>query len=329
MNRIDRLVAMVMYLQGRRVVRAEEMAEHFEVTVRTVYRDIGALGEAGVPISGEAGVGYSLVKGYHLPPVMFTAEEAMALFIGGEMVKRFADASLAAPMESALLKIRSVLPRERQDDLDRLGRATAIIGAPRLPSGIDQRTLLPIQQAIVARRVLRMSYRARTSEEATVREVEPLGVMYHSGAWYLVAWCRLRGALRHFKLERLHRLEVLREQFPARASFSLHDHLKGEIDSVQKLMVRVRFATPAVERARRESLAGFTTEQPVEGGVEVEMMTFSYDWLARWLLSFGSDAEALEPEELRASLRSEAEALVKRYAGESSARTEFSEALGR
>lgn len=145
MNRTDRLVAMVMHLQGRRVVRARDLAEHFEITERTVYRDIAALSEAGVPISGEAGVGYSLVKGYHLPPVMFTAEEATALFVGGELVRQFADESLRAPMASALLRIRSVLPRDRQDDLDRLARATAVVGSPRLPSGVDQRTLLPIQ----------------------------------------------------------------------------------------------------------------------------------------------------------------------------------------
>src|SRR4051812_21717731 len=149
MNRTDRLVAMVMQLQGRRVVRAEELARHFEVTVRTVYRDIAALGEAGVPVVGEAGGGDSLVKGYHLPPVMFTAEEATALFVGGELVKQFTDASLCVPMDSALAKIRSVLPRERQDDLDRLARATAILGSPRLPSGLDQRLLLPVQQAVV------------------------------------------------------------------------------------------------------------------------------------------------------------------------------------
>ena len=76
MNRTDRLVAMVMFLQGRRLVKADELAEHFEISVRTVYRDMSALGEAGVPIAGEAGVGYSLVKGYHLPPVMLTADEA-------------------------------------------------------------------------------------------------------------------------------------------------------------------------------------------------------------------------------------------------------------
>lgn len=150
-------------------MKADELATHFEINVRTVYRDVSALSEAGVPVVGEAGVGYSLVKGYHLPPVMFTAEEATALFVGGEMVKQFADASMTGPMESALLKIRSVLPRDRQDDLDRLTRATAIYGSPRLTSGLDQRTLLPIQQAIVSRRVLRMTYRGKGRETATTR----------------------------------------------------------------------------------------------------------------------------------------------------------------
>ena len=89
---------MVMFLQGRRLVKADELAEHFEISVRTVYRDMSALGEAGVPIAGEAGVGYSLVKGYHLPPVMLTADEASALFVGAEMVKQFTDSSLGVPM---------------------------------------------------------------------------------------------------------------------------------------------------------------------------------------------------------------------------------------
>ena len=99
-------MAIVVYLQGRRLCRAEDMAAHFEISVRTMYRDLAALGEAGIPIMAEAGVGYSLVKGYHLPPVMFTAEEAGALFIGGKLVEKLTDASLRKHMESALLKIR-------------------------------------------------------------------------------------------------------------------------------------------------------------------------------------------------------------------------------
>src|SRR5882724_1028138 len=151
MNRTDRLVAMVMYLQGRRVVRAEELATHFEVTQRTIYRDVSALSEAGVPIAGEAGVGYSLVKGYHLPPVMLTAEEAGALFVGSEMVRQFADASLHAPTSTALEKLRAVLPLDCREKLERLVQNTVIVGpAPSDRLGpSDRRWLLTLQQAIV------------------------------------------------------------------------------------------------------------------------------------------------------------------------------------
>lgn len=312
MNRTDRLVAMVMFLQGRRVVKAEELATHFEVTVRTIYRDVSALGEAGVPVVGEAGVGYSLVRGYHLPPIMFTAEEAMALFVGGEFVKQFGDASMAPPMDSALLKIRSVLPRDRQDDVDRLAQATAIYGS-RLPSGIDQRILLPIQQAIVGRRLLRMRYRGKGRTEDTARDVEPLGVTYHGGAWYLVGWCRLRADYRYFKLERVQALEVLTERFAARPEFALRDFMKREMNDVDRLEARVWLAREAMERARKESYTEIIAEHEARGGFEVRLRTSSYEWLARWLLSFGGGAEALAPAKLRTLVRTAAEAVLAQH----------------
>src|SRR5260370_22043451 len=155
MNRVDRLMAMVVHLQGRRLVRAEDIAAHFEISVRTVYRDIAALGEAGIPVMGEAGVGYGLAKGYHLPPVMFTAEEASALFMGGKLVDHLTDASLRKQMESALLKIRSVLPRDRQDYLDRLERSTEVVSRGLTPiPALSSEALTPIQRALAERRVL-------------------------------------------------------------------------------------------------------------------------------------------------------------------------------
>lgn len=314
MNRTDRLVAMVMHLQGRRVVRAEELAEHFEISVRTVYRDIAALSEAGVAVVGEAGVGYSLVKGYHLPPVMFTTEEAIALFVGGEMVRQFTDASVAAPMNSALAKIRSVLPTERQDDVDRLAAGMAVEGTWRMPSAIDQRVLLPIQRAIVSRRVLRMTYRVRTRGEDTTRDVEPLGVTFYGGAWYLVAWCRLRKDFRHFKLERVIGLELLEDRFRARPDFSLREHLARANADVERLPAKVWFSEAVVERARRESYGGLGTERAVGGGIEAAMTTYSYAWLARWILSLGGEAEAIAPAALRAEVRTQARRALARHA---------------
>lgn len=315
MNRTDRLVAMVMYLQGRRLVRAEELARHFEISVRTVYRDVAALGEAGVPVTGEAGVGYSLVKGYHLPPVMFTTEEAMALAVGEDLVKQFTDRSLAAPMASALLKIRSVLPRPCQDDLDRLASSIAVEGRPRLPDELDRRIQLPLQQAIVARQVVRLRYCDRASSH-TDRLVEPLGVVRYADAWYLVAWCRLRKDYRHFKLDRVAGLDVLAERFAPRPDFSLRKHLEEGLDREAWVPVRVWFAQDRLERVRRECFCVPEDERPRDGGVELTLRTHSLDWFARWLLSFGADAEVCGPDALRQALHDLAAEVAARYAPE-------------
>lgn len=315
MNRTDRLVAMVMHLQGRRLVRAEDMAAHFEVSVRTIYRDIAALGEAGVPIAGEAGVGYSLVRSYHLPPVMLTADEAAALFVGGEMVRQFTDASLSEPMSAALDKLRAVLPRDRQEHVERLARQTIIKG--RGPTASSDPTaqpwLLAVQRGVAQRRVLRLHYRARSRTDETEREVEPLGVVFYGGAWYLVAWCRLRRDFRHFRVDRIQRLEMLPEVFPPRPDFSLAEHLAQEDAAQETLPARVWFAQAAQERARHESYATLVEEKLRDGGAEFSLYTFSMEWLARWILSFAGEAEALEPARLRELVSEGAAAIAARH----------------
>src|SRR6202161_1452391 len=132
MNRVDRLLALILYLQYTRVVTAEEMAQHFGLTIRPIYRDLAALGEAGVPIAAEAGVGYTLMKGYNLPPVNFTAEEASALVTAAMLVQQFTDESIRAQMSSALLKVRAILPRDRQEQIARLESGLATTSHARL-----------------------------------------------------------------------------------------------------------------------------------------------------------------------------------------------------
>jgi predicted DNA-binding transcriptional regulator YafY len=316
MNRTDRLVAMVMHLQGRRVVRAEELAEQYGISVRTVYRDIAALGEAGVPVVGEAGVGYALVKGYHLPPVMLTAEEAGALFTGGELAKKFTDGSLDAAVDGALNKLRAILPGDRRDHLEHLARGTVIAGAP-CPTGgatgAGPAFLSDVQQAVARRRVLALGYRAREKQENTAREVEPLGVVFYGGNWYLVAWCRLRNDLRHFRVDRIQNLRVNAESFGTREGFSLSRHIEDYARQGETFPARVWFAREVQERARNESYATLGQEEARGDGAVFSMLTWSYDWLARWLLSFGDKAEALEPASLRDQVRTQAESVLRRY----------------
>lgn len=315
MNRTDRLVAMVMHLQGRRVVRAEELARRFEISVRTVYRDIAALGEAGVPIVGEAGVGYSLLRGYHLPPLMLTADEAAALTVGAEMVRQLGDASMVEPMTSAIDKLRAVLPRERQEQVDRLAQQTVISGRPgRIATEpAAQPWLLAVQRAVAQRRVARLSYRTRSRGDETERAVEPLGVVFYGGAWYLVAWCRLRGDYRHFRIDRVQRMELSSETFPSRPDFSLKEHLEAQAHRNETQPARIWLADAAIARARAESYATLLEDRRREDGAEFTVFTFSLEWLARWLLGFGRAAEALEPPELRELVAAEADAVLARH----------------
>jgi predicted DNA-binding transcriptional regulator YafY len=315
MNRTDRLVAMVLFLQGRRVVRAAEMAKHFEVTERTIYRDMSALGEAGVPISGEAGVGYCLMKGYQLPPVMFTAEEASAFFVGGELVKQFTDASLQGPMASALDKLRAVLPRDRQDHVEKLVSRTIVRGrvGRAAPDVGTQRWMVTVQQGVVLRRVLRMAYHGLERDEDTQREVEPLGVVFYGGSWYLVAWCRLRKGIRHFRVDRIQRLELLPVTFPAREDFSLAEHMERSGVEGESTPVRIWFHDLARERAQRESYATLSEDRRRDGGAEYTLYSYSLEWTAQWLLSFGERAEAVAPARLRSLVRTAAEKIAAKH----------------
>ena len=178
MNRIDRLTGMILLLQGQRVITAEQIAGHFEISVRTVYRDIAALGEAGVPIVSEAGVGYSLMRGYHMPPVMFTEDEAAALFMSGEVTEQIADDSLKQSLRSALLKVRSVLPQEKKDYLHRL--KDTVGGWFRRGGGDGKReSLMPVQEAVVRRRCVSIRYNTANRGAITERTVEPLGLVFY------------------------------------------------------------------------------------------------------------------------------------------------------
>ncbi len=308
-------MAIALRLQSRRVVRAEDIAADFEISVRTVYRDLVALGEAGIPIIGEAGVGYSLVKGYHLPPVMFTAEEASALSVGGKLVEHLTDASLRKQMESALLKVRSVLPRDRQDYLDRLERSTAIVSRTSAPvPRLSSEALTPVQRALAERRVLALDYLGGQRNELTKRHVEPLGLVYYSDNWHLIAYCRLRRDVRDFRTDRIVKLQLQNELFSGHADFSLKGYLETQRDKEKFEMARVRFKSEAMDRVRREHAWGLVEEETTSAGIDVTLLDYSLEWLACWLLSFGLMAEALEPMRLRKLIAAEAEKLAARYA---------------
>ncbi len=316
MNRIDRLTGMILLLQGQRVITAEQIAGHFEISVRTVYRDLSALGEAGVPIVAEAGVGYSLMRGYHMPPVMFTEDEAAALFMSGEVTDQVADDSLRQALRSALLKVRSVLPQEKKDYLHQLKDK---VGVWFRQPGTDQRreSLMPIQDAIVRRRCLQICYNTANRGAITDRTLEPLGLVFYTRQWHLIAWCRLRGEVRDFRLDRVSKWEVLDEVFRDRTDFSVKEFLRESIECHELTPATVAVDRDVLERFRNEIPCTPLSErtQP-DGRVRIELLSFSLPWLVESLLRYGTRVEAIEPQELREGMREAAMAVAARYAEE-------------
>jgi len=160
--------------------------------------------------------------------------------------------------------------------------------------------------------VLRLTYRGLERDEDTQREVEPLGVVFYGGSWYLVGWCRLRQDLRHFRVDRIQRLELLPLGFPPREDFSLADHMNRSGVEGQT-PVRVWFHEHAKERAQRESYATLIEEIQRDGGAEYTLYSYSLEWTAQWLLSFGERAEAVAPAKIRQLVREAAEKIAMKH----------------
>lgn len=201
MNRLTRITAILIQLQSKKIVTAKEIAERFEVSLRTVYRDIKTLEEAGVPIGSENGVGYFIVDGYSLPPIMITEEEANALLIAEKFISNQRDSSLIKDFTSLLIKIKSVL---RDTEKENLSKLEDRIIPSYFKKTIDSGWLSMIQKAIGNTQVLEIKYHSIYKDEKTTRKIEPLGIYFtENNAWVVIAYCRLRKELREFRLDRI------------------------------------------------------------------------------------------------------------------------------
>jgi predicted DNA-binding transcriptional regulator YafY len=230
MRRADRLFLIIHALRGRRTaLAARRLAETLSVSLRTIYRDVADLQLSGVPIEGEAGIGYMLRKGADIPPLMFTAEELEALVVGTRFVRAFAGARLAGGAQAALLKIEAVLPPE----LRQRAMRSRIFAPARWYEG-GSGMIDSLHEAIAAHRVLRVDY-LDGEQRSSLREVEPLCLAFWGRAWTLGAWCRLRTDFRNFRPDRIASFEPTGEVFaetPERGLDAYLGRVGGESDGI-------------------------------------------------------------------------------------------------
>lgn len=221
MRRADRLFQIVQYLRGGRLVTAAKLAERLEVSERTIYRDIADLQSTGVPIDGEAGIGYIMRSGFDLPPLMFTREEIVALVTGARMVRAWGGSAMMEAAEEALVKIETVLPEKERG---RVGGTKIFV--PEMGLADQTRNIIDrCEAAIEARDILSFDYHDQEGS-ATTRNVQPLGLWFWGKTWTLVAWCELRDDFRMFRLDRMEQLAKTGQTYKPTPERSLTEILR-------------------------------------------------------------------------------------------------------
>jgi predicted DNA-binding transcriptional regulator YafY len=223
MNRIDRLLGILTYLQSKKFVPAEKIAEKFGISVRTVYRDVRALGELGIPVSFESNKGYFVVQGYFLPPVSFSTDEANALMLSQSLVFGFADKSIQTHYSTALNKVKAVLRSTQKDKLDVLDASIKMQIHPNLALNYSHMSLL--QNVITGRTIIEIEYKDN-KQEISKRKIESIGLIFYAFNWHLIAWCHERKAYRDFKLSGILNLRDTGSPFHHDSHIDLNEYMK-------------------------------------------------------------------------------------------------------
>jgi len=227
-KRLSRLTAILTILQTKRIVTSSALAKKFDVSVRTIYRDINALEQAGVPIIAEERKGYTLMEGYRIPPVMFTESEANALITIEQLVQKNSDSSLIKEYTEAVNKIKAVLVYPTKNKAELLSKRIAM--SPLIPNGNTSNSLTLIQNALTDFKVLKITYLSAQNNDETIRNIEPFAFYYNlQERWLVIAFCRLRNDYRMFRLDRILKIE------PIEISFEPHKlTLKDFLDTKEK-----------------------------------------------------------------------------------------------
>ena len=302
MNRIDRLTAILIHLQTKRIVKAEEISKRFEISLRTVYRDVKALMEGGVPIGSEAGKGYFIVDGFHLPPIMFNAEEASSMLLASKLVEKMTDHSVRKAFESALMKIKSVLNNSEKDRLESLNAHIEVSKFHRLEQPeFPNHFLTNIQQAVVQKEVLKMSYCSTHGEKETEREIEPIGLYHYSSSWHLIGWCRLRNDYRDFRADRIKELLNTGKKFDNRNLMSIQEYIAQVANSHGDVERITLCFDKSISRfiGEQKYTYGYVSEEDMGDKIKMMFLTAYPTSLARWIFMYGNMVEVDSPKSFK------------------------------
>jgi predicted DNA-binding transcriptional regulator YafY len=297
MKRVNRITAILIQLQSKQYVSAKEISNRFNISVRTVYRDIRALEDSGVPIGSENGKGYFIVDGYYLPPVSFTEDEASALLFGSKLTDKHTDAKIKDNYVSSLLKIKSVITKNQKEKINTLDSMIFVDDSGFKKSG--ESFLFKIQSILGLNKLIEIDYHSNYKDEGTNRVVEPIGLYFYGNYWHLIAYCRLRKDYRDFRIDRIKSLIITDESFSLKKRKSLENLIKDLYSSVSYVKVKVRFKKDVLKYIGDTKYYYGLLNECVHGKfVEMTFLTYSLDYFARWVLNFTDTVEIIYPKRL-------------------------------
>lgn len=302
-KRFDRIVAIFIQLQSKRVIKAQELAERFEVSLRTIYRDIKTLEASGVPIYSEAGIGYSLIDGYRLPPVMFSQEEATSFVAAEKLMQKFTDKTIREHFSSAMYKIRSVLRNHDKDWVANI--ETQILVKPTQKKFNDDvpHALTTLFESIARKTQVALWYEALEATKTTARTIEAVGVFHQDNFWYVIAYCHLRNDYRQFRIDRIK--QIKQTDIPFSLKHQALDYYLQHKEQKSATTVKIRVDPVVAKYLQWErNYHGFIKEEIVQDKVE---LTFKVGDLqhgfVRWFMMFGDKAQIIEPPQLKSYVK--------------------------
>jgi len=298
-KRFDRIVAILIQLQSKKIVKAQELADRFDCSLRTIYRDIRTLEASGVPIYSEAGVGYALMEGYRLPPVMFTREEVSSFIAAEKLMQKFTDPSLGTHYASAMYKLKSVLRSGDKDYLSNIESRVVMQTIEPLFNDNSPNTLSILFEAIAEKKQILLTYKTFDKEETTQRNLEPVGVFHDHNNWYFLGYCHLRKDYRQFRTDRIQEIKKTDLDFTIE-----HDSLETYLtktETIPTTKVRILIEKKIARYlAHEKKYHGYVSEKEIDGQIEMTFMCRDIDnGFPRWFLMFGDYATILEPETLK------------------------------
>ncbi|KQS93083.1 YafY family protein [Chryseobacterium sp. Leaf394] len=301
LKKLDRVTAILTQLQSKPIVRAQDLAEKFEVSVRTIYRDIKTLENAGIPIVGEAGSGYSLMDGYKLPPVMFTKEEVLSFITAEKLMQKFSHESLGNHYQTAMEKVRSVLRNSDKNLIQNIENQIGIYNYNPKKEDTIKNIIPTILESIAEKQQILIEYKT-VDDKISTRTLEVVGVFFEFSYWYMIAYCTLRNDFRQFRIDRI--LSITKTQNPFLQEYGqINDYRQSP--NGNKTIVRLLVDKKIIGHLNNSKIYyGLTEEKETENGTE---MTFETEWIdegfPRWLITFFDYAQIIEPEALKITMK--------------------------